>query len=92
MDEKTRRGLTAMTNQQRAACAVAYCVGVLSSDKSEAEKKIAREIGSTLQPEALWYIKITVTVGKVEHDVKHSKDCELGDNWKDCPACLESRG
>ncbi len=20
----------------------------------------------------------------------HIKDCELGDNWKDCPACLET--
>lgn len=21
----------------------------------------------------------------------HIKDCELGDNWKDCPACLNHR-
>lgn len=22
----------------------------------------------------------------------HIKDCELGDNWKDCPACREAKG
>jgi len=22
-------------------------------------------------------------------EVKHDKDCHLGDNWKQCPACLE---
>ena len=20
----------------------------------------------------------------------HNKDCELGDNWKDCPACIDA--
>ena len=29
---------------------------------------------------------------KTPEEIKHQKDCELGDNWKDCPACLESRG
>lgn len=24
--------------------------------------------------------------------MKHNKDCELGDNWKDCPACLVQEG
>lgn len=23
--------------------------------------------------------------------MKHTKDCELGDNWKECPACLAVR-
>ena len=23
--------------------------------------------------------------------MKHTKDCELGDNWKNCPACLAVR-
>jgi len=22
-------------------------------------------------------------------DVRHIEDCELGDNWLDCPACVE---
>jgi hypothetical protein len=21
---------------------------------------------------------------------KHIEDCELGENWKDCPACIEA--
>jgi hypothetical protein len=24
-------------------------------------------------------------------EVVHDKDCHLGDNWKDCPACKETR-
>jgi len=27
---------------------------------------------------------------KAAFQVKHNKDCELGDNYKDCPACQES--
>lgn len=23
--------------------------------------------------------------------IRHTKDCELGDNWKDCPACVEAK-
>jgi len=23
--------------------------------------------------------------------MNHTKDCQIGDNWKDCPACLEQR-
>jgi len=66
MAEKSARGLTAMTNQQRAACAVAHCKEVIGSDKSEAEKNIARKIGSTLQPDGIWYLKISITIGKTE--------------------------
>jgi len=67
MDEKTRRGLTAMTSEQRVACAVEHCKGVIVSDKSEAEKNIAREIGSILQPDGIWYMKIEIVLGKIEH-------------------------
>lgn len=29
---------------------------------------------------------------KKPHEVNHVNGCELGDNWKDCPACQESSG
>lgn len=47
------------------------------------------ENGECIQP----YTEINLgryqTAKDEEPTLKHNKDCELGDNWKDCPACKE---
>lgn len=34
------------------------------------------------------YNLVVVTAFFREHGIAHIKDCEIGDNWKECPACV----
>lgn len=38
---------------------------------------------------ALLHPKVSEAEAVSAAQIVHTKDCELVDNWKDCPACLE---
>ncbi len=40
--------------------------------------------------EALTWRGTDITCEKLRAALKHNADCELGDNWKECPACKDA--
>jgi len=61
--ERVRKVLCDAPVENRVECAKDYCRGVIHSDKSKAEKDVARMIGQILEPDGIWYMEIKVTVG-----------------------------
>lgn len=56
------------------------------ADKADAKRRFNKLVDDANAPSCEYVSRFTGSEAE-KGSLPHSKECELGDNWKDCPAC-----